>query len=159
MSALKKRLIKKIIFVLVSVLILYLVLIFGYTTATYAQLVVPVETALEAKGVATVPSQLVEVEFVALEPKPIEPALLSQIAKCESNNNPKAKNASSTASGRFQFLKSTWDHYGKIYWGDELKNKNVFSYEDNTELAWWVFETYGTKDWDASRACWGKNLL
>lgn len=81
-------------------------------------------------------------------------ATFERIAVCESNNNPKEKNTQSTASGRFQFLKGTWNYYGKKLWGDDLKNKDVFNYFDNTELAWYVYTTYGSRDWDASSGCW-----
>lgn len=82
--------------------------------------------------------------------------VLEAVAWCESRNDPKAKNPNSTASGRFQFLKSSWDYYGKKLWGDELKNKNVFDYEDNTELAVWVYNRNGLVDWEASKPCWSK---
>lgn len=81
--------------------------------------------------------------------------LLERIAMCESNDNPLAKNPNSTASGRFQFLTSSWNHYGKELWGDELKNKDVFDYHENTELALYVFNKNGTRDWNASIDCWG----
>lgn len=81
---------------------------------------------------------------------------LIEIALCESKNDPLAKNVTSSASGRFQFLKSTWKHYGQELWGDEWSIKNIFDYNDNTELAWYVYDTYGLKDWDSSKYCWDK---
>lgn len=86
---------------------------------------------------------------------PINP-VLENIGKCESNNNPKAKNPNSSASGRFQFIKSSWEYYGKQLWGDELKNKDVFEWDDNTELAEYVYSKNGTKDWESSKLCWSK---
>lgn len=82
--------------------------------------------------------------------------LFEKIAWCESKNDPKAKNAYSTASGRFQFLNSSWEYYGKQYWGDKFYQKNVFDYDDNTALAWYVYMKNGTSDWEESRPCWGK---
>lgn len=82
---------------------------------------------------------------------------MERIAWCESRNNPLAKNPRSTASGRFQFLKSSWKYYGEKKWGDAWVTKDVFSYVDNTELAYWVYSINGTKDWEAdpaSVACW-----
>ena len=86
--------------------------------------------------------------------KPSLPLILEKIAVCESNNVAWAKNPYSTASGRFQFLRSSWNYYGNKLWGEELKNKNVFDYEDNTELALYVFKLNGTRDWNASYNCW-----
>lgn len=82
--------------------------------------------------------------------------LFNRIAMCESGEIVTAKNPNSTAKGRFQFLDSSWKYYGKQLWGDEWINKNVFSYDDNTELAWYVFGKNGTADWLESKNCWGK---
>jgi hypothetical protein len=83
-------------------------------------------------------------------------SVLEAVAWCESGNDPLAKNPRSTASGRFQFLKSSWNYYGKKLWGEELKNKNVFDYEDNTALAVWVYNRNGLVDWEESKPCWSK---
>lgn len=79
---------------------------------------------------------------------------MERIAFCESKNNPNAKNPTSTASGRFQFLRSSWAYYGMQKWGT-LEGKSVFDYNDNTELAYWVYEREGTGPWEESRHCWG----
>lgn len=92
------------------------------------------------------------------------PPILGHVASCESGDkdhplgNALAKNASSTASGRFQFLRSTWVHYAKEFWGDDWAKKNVFNWDDNTELATDVYNKYGLGDWQASRFCWVKYL-
>jgi hypothetical protein len=83
------------------------------------------------------------------------PPILLEIAKCESGDRAYAKNPNSSASGRFQFIRSSWEYYGRMYWGDEWANKDVFDWEDNTELALFVYKLNGTRDWDASRHCWG----
>lgn len=45
-----------------------------------------------------------------------------RISKIESNDNPKAKAARSSASGRFQFIKSTWEGLG-YSWKDVFNDK------------------------------------
>lgn len=77
-----------------------------------------------------------------------------RIAYCESKNDAHAKNKYSTASGRFQFIHSSWYHYGLELWGDKFYEKNVWDYEDNTELAWYVYQKNGVRDWESSRKCW-----
>lgn len=82
--------------------------------------------------------------------------LFEKIAECESNHNLLAKNPYSSASGAYQFIKKSWLYYGKKYWGDNLETKDIFS-EDNIELAWWIYTTKGTKDWESdpkSYNCW-----
>ncbi len=81
--------------------------------------------------------------------------LFERIAFCESRNDPHSKNKYSSASGRFQFIWGTWHHYGIELWGNDFYKKNIWSYEDNTELALYVYKKYGTKDWNASKHCWG----
>lgn len=76
------------------------------------------------------------------------------IARCESRLNPAARNPSSTAKGLFQFLDGTWAHYGRMHWGS-LEGKSVLDYGDNAELGTWVIAKYGTRDWNASKHCWG----
>lgn len=82
--------------------------------------------------------------------------LFNKIALCESGNYELAKNPKSSASGRFQFIKSTWKHYGIELWGDTWIERDVFDYNDNSELAYYVFTKYGTGDWLESKYCWNK---
>jgi hypothetical protein len=71
--------------------------------------------------------------------------LLYEIAKCESNWNPKAQNPNSTAKGIFQFLSSTWQAWGK---GEVL---DPFA---NIEAAVRLYNSRGTGPWLASIDCW-----
>ncbi len=87
---------------------------------------------------------------------PVVESLPPIMAWCESHNNPRAKNAYSTASGRFQFLSGSWYYYGKQLWGDEFYDKSVWDYDDSTELALYVYKKNGVKDWSASSSCWMK---
>lgn len=81
--------------------------------------------------------------------------LLYEIGRCESGHNLKAKNPNSSAKGEYQFIKSSWKHYGLELWGEDWINKDIFS-KDNEELAIYVFNKYGTKDWLESKSCWSK---
>lgn len=92
--------------------------------------------------------------FAFIQPDVQRNNLFNRIALCESGNNELAKNPDSSATGRFQFLKSTWKRYGEELWGKDYYEKNIEDYNDNTELAFYVFSTYGTKDWNASKTCW-----
>lgn len=81
------------------------------------------------------------------------PAILWEIGHCESKHVLTAKNPNSSASGEYQFIKSSWEHYGKELWGENWVNKNIFS-KDNEELAIYVFKKYGTSPWKSSESCW-----
>ena len=95
----------------------------------------------------TAPTKAVE------ESKPLIP-ILERIAFCESKNDPLAKNKFSSASGRFQFLSGSWRYYGKQLWGDRWIEKNVFDYDDNTDLAYFTFKLDNVRPWLSSKNCW-----
>ena len=101
-------------------------------------------------------TSIIIVRDIVVAPQ-IEDRLFNKIAMCESKNDPLADNPYSTAKGRFQFLDGTWNYYAPKLWAEDWKNKNVLSYEDNTDLAWYVYTTHGTRDWEAdpkSFDCW-----
>lgn len=105
----------------------------------------------------SVPTQIVQDLYVSISPKIASGyEILEKVAYCESHNNPLAKNPNSSAKGRFQFIDSSWKHYGKMLWGDKWKEKNVLDYEDNTELAMYVYSINKLKDWEESKPCWSK---
>jgi transglycosylase-like protein with SLT domain len=79
--------------------------------------------------------------------------LAARIEACESGGNPTARNAHSTAKGLYQFLDGTWRGYAIEYWGT-TSGHDVFNPDDNRELAMYVLNTYGAKDWYASKHCW-----
>jgi len=72
-----------------------------------------------------------------------------RIANCESGFNQSSKNKSSTASGVFQFLASTWSHTdaGK-------QGLSVFDADANVRTAVSSIAANGTTPWNASRSCW-----
>lgn len=91
---------------------------------------------------------------VYMPPESPKLSVIERIAICESGDNPHAKNPYSSASGRFQFLWSSWYRYGLELWGQSFYEKNIFSYQDNTELAEYVISKYGTGPWYSSKSCW-----
>jgi hypothetical protein len=56
-------------------------------------------------------------------PADAEQEYYKKISKIESNDNPKAKAKTSSASGRFQFIKSTWEELGYDF--DDVFNDNL----------------------------------
>lgn len=72
------------------------------------------------------------------------------IARCESNHNPMAKNKSSTATGIYQFINSTFHAY--------CAGKNIYDFKDNIDCMYKVMEIddypNGLKHWKASQSCW-----
>lgn len=120
--------------------------------APYPEEPLPVwKVALVSK--TTVDSEDVEPLEAPVRPKTAPQSTFERIAWCESKNVATAKNPASTASGRFQFLKGSWEYYGTELWGSTA-GKSVFDYEDNTELAAYVYKKYGTSPWEASSHCW-----
>jgi hypothetical protein len=75
-----------------------------------------------------------------------------RIAQCESGFNQFSKNKTSTASGIFQYLSSTWagTDQGKI-------GLSVFDAEANVKAAVSYIASRGhAQPWNASRSCWSK---
>lgn len=82
--------------------------------------------------------------------------LFQAIAVCESQNNPEAKNPYSSATGRFQIIDSTWEWFGQKYWGDEFVKKDRKDWEDNSELAWALYDYgRGVSHWE----CYTENMI
>jgi hypothetical protein len=72
-----------------------------------------------------------------------------RVANCESGFNQFSKNRSSTASGVFQYISSTWRNTeaGKA-------GTLVFDADANIHMAIKSIASGGISNWSASRACW-----
>jgi len=79
----------------------------------------------------------------------IDPALPLAVAKAESNYHPLAKSKTSTASGVFQFIRSTWK---------ENCVGEVFNAEDNIRCGVRMISEGGIKHWNASKSVWSKSV-
>lgn len=73
---------------------------------------------------------------------------LAAIARCESGGDYGAENPTSTASGRYQVLDSTWDGYGGY--------QRAVDAPPAVQEAWAreAWREAGTRPWRASRDCW-----
>lgn len=75
------------------------------------------------------------------------------IAFCESGGRYNARNKRSTASGKYQFLNSTWaGRYG-------VKKAYLATPEQQEEAASELFNVKGLKPWKSSHRCWEKRML
>lgn len=70
------------------------------------------------------------------------------IIRCESGGNPRAQNRSSSASGLFQFLDSTWRSLG--YKGRAKDAPPATQYQAADKL----YRRAGLRPWKASKRCW-----
>lgn len=77
------------------------------------------------------------------------PPIMLKIRWCESRNNYTARNPRSTASGAWQFLDSSWANYAgypRAYMAPpEVQDQKALN----------VYNSVGTRPWNASRSCWG----
>ncbi|GAB3581281.1 transglycosylase family protein [Calidifontibacter terrae] len=80
------------------------------------------------------------------------PTVLTKIRYCESGNNYSAQNPSSTASGAYQFLDSTWRGLSASAGYSHAKDAPQ-SVQDAAALE--LYNSSGTAPWAASQSCWG----
>jgi nucleoid-associated protein YgaU len=78
--------------------------------------------------------------------------VLDEIARCESGGSYTAQNPSSSASGKYQFIDSTW----RAYRGDSsaARAKDASPAEQEA-AARRLYAAQGTTPWNASKSCWG----
>lgn len=75
--------------------------------------------------------------------------ILAAIKRCESGGNYSAQNRTSSASGAYQFLDSTWAGRG----GFESAKDAPPEMQD--QAARELYAASGTRPWNASKGCWG----
>lgn len=73
-----------------------------------------------------------------------------RVARCESGFNQFAKNRSSTASGVYQWLASSWRNQPASVNG----TVSVFDAEANIRAAVWLIAHNKISPWNASKHCW-----
>lgn len=84
--------------------------------------------------------------------------VMIDIARCESrfrqydSNGKVLKNPTSSAMGVFQVMASIHAESAK----DNL-DLDIYSLEGNAAYARYLYERNGTRDWNASKHCWGKS--
>lgn len=79
----------------------------------------------------------------------IDPTVPLLVANCESGYRWDAKNSTSTASGVFQYLKSTWANTSAGKQGI-----SVFDADANVHMAIAAIANGGIYHWNASKHCW-----
>lgn len=106
--------------------------------------------------VATVAAPQIQAPVVVVRPRLVlasygtgDPGL-DAIARCESGGSYQAQNKSSTASGKYQYLDSSWGGYG----GYSHAKDAPPSLQD--QKAHQDYSRSGSRPWAASRGCWGR---
>lgn len=75
------------------------------------------------------------------------------IIACESGGDARAQNSSSSASGLYQFIDSTWRAYG----GSTSSAKDA-SVSEQRRVAERLFAAEGYSPWNASKSCWSGKI-
>lgn len=84
------------------------------------------------------------------------PIVMLVVRCCESRNNYSAANSVSSARGAYQFLTGSWAAYGhKARYG--VSQAHLASPAQQDEAARITWERDGTRPWNASKNCWGKD--
>lgn len=126
------------------------------TTTTTLPPPPPTTTTAPPPPPTTVPPPPPEPEPQA-EPAGDVPATLARIRGCESGSGPNspgdysARNPSSSASGAYQFIDSTWRAYRG---GSSAARAYQASRAEQDAAAVRLYNAEGTSPWNASRSCW-----
>lgn len=78
--------------------------------------------------------------------------VLDEIARCESGGSYTAQNPSSSASGKYQFIDSTWRAYRGSSSAARAKDASPAEQEAAAQR---LYAAQGTTPWNASKSCWG----
>jgi hypothetical protein len=90
------------------------------------------------------------VPFITVTPAEAASPAWNRIIQCESGGR-NIQNDHSSASGYYQFLDSTWRHYGGREFGRRAMHA---SRDEQTIVANRAYAAHGFSDWNASRSCW-----
>lgn len=113
------------------------------------------EVTRETPVATTTPAVPQTVEEYVRQEFPDAPVMVA-IARCESrfrqfdSTGVVLKNPTSSARGVFQVMTSIHAAYAKAKLG-----LDVYTLEGNVGYARYLYERNGTRDWNASKACWG----
>ena len=78
--------------------------------------------------------------------------VLDEIARCESGGSYTAQNPTSSASGKYQFIDSTWRAYRGSSTAARAKDASPAEQEAAARR---LYAAEGTTPWNASKSCWG----
>lgn len=82
--------------------------------------------------------------------RPVWESVKNKIAACESGGRYDARNRRSTASGKYQFLNTTWaGRYG-------VKRAYLATPEQQEQAAMELYVASGLQPWRASQRCWSR---
>lgn len=109
------------------------------------------------------PQEIKEEKVLTIEEKIVQEALrvgysptrAVAIARAESNLNPNAKNKTSSASGLFQFIDSTYKYYCVDLYSLALSLDRKNDPDVQIECALKMLSTGGESHWNESRHIWG----
>lgn len=88
------------------------------------------------------------------------PAVMIDIARCESGLEQFEKDGG-VKRGRVNAKDVGLFQINEKYWLERAKAMDIDIYTSvgNIQMALYIYKNRGTKDWDASKACWGAKIV